>query len=115
MQDNLTYDTLYTKLSAAIVISVHEIAWNGKFPDITSDVPTSTVIALAFIGFGEKYSSPPMLQIFSRHPIYRSHNHHDTHRSTQRIGIPQQTTVCANRQLRCFRCRKTGHWKTNVP
>lgn len=54
MQDKLSYDSLYTKLSASIVMSENEIVRSGMNVELANDRRFKPVATTSFIVFGEQ-------------------------------------------------------------
>lgn len=72
VQDKLSYDTLYTKLSATIVIWENELSRQGRHPEQADDKRNSSMILQASIHFGEQYANNTQRRSFARHSATRA-------------------------------------------
>lgn len=59
MQDEISCDDLYTKLSASNVIWESEITRHGRSPETSNDHCTAPTPTTSFIGYGEQYAYMP--------------------------------------------------------
>lgn len=58
MRDSISYDELYKKLSAPLVIYEHEVFRSGKYVDSKDDRRVPYTSTPAFIGYGEQLANP---------------------------------------------------------
>lgn len=111
MQDKLDYDSLYTKLSASIVIWENEIVRNGKSPNNESDLRSAMKVP-NFIAFGEQYARASQRRLPFNNRI-RPRNNIDNRNLVQRNQ--QIQTAKSKRNGPCFICGRTGHWRAECP
>lgn len=112
MRDDISYQDLYSKLSASLVIWENEVKRSGRDPDDVDDRRASNA-ASHFIGYGSQYALPPSS---NKHP----------NGSTKITGVPYgsyaalrnrfnpSTTSRLKRDkstVQCFKCRRFGHYR----
>ena len=55
MRDAISYDVVYTKLSAFLVVWEREVSRSGQIPD-TSDDTIDRRVRTSYIGYGSQYA-----------------------------------------------------------
>jgi hypothetical protein len=103
MQDALSYDALYTKLSASLVIWEHEVARSGGDPDHADDSRSAPAAASSFIGYGAQYARPVGSRMVSSIP--------SSTKLSSRCPTPRKVPSAPRQNTHCFECGRQGHWR----
>lgn len=121
MQDKLSYDNLYTKLSAAIVIWQEEITRKGRNPEGSEDRRIISSPHPRLINFGEQYAhnmrrNPRFVPSSPRHRMTQQTDSIQKESrsyggSKFRGSRPQQLP----KNFQCFQCGRTSHWRAQCP
>lgn len=111
MRNAISYDELYTRLSASLVVWENNVSRSGQDPSSADDTRRS-VLASSFIGFGSQYAvaprrNPANQQRAIRDPSktpsqYRQHNYNQP--------VPEKAA-----RVQCFRCKEYGHFRSECP
>ena len=100
MRDAISYDKLYTKLSASLVVWEREVSRSGQNPD-TADDTRDRKVRIAFIGYGSQYAYPRNSKSRGRPSTsYRSPSTRFRSSSGNRIAT-----------VRFFKCKKLGNYR----
>jgi len=102
MSTAVSYDELYTKLSASLVVWERDMARTGRNPETADDTRLSKS-STAFIGYGSQYAYP------------RKSTPRGRPSSSYRSPSMPRTPNSRKSNLRCFRCRKLGHFRSECP
>lgn len=119
MQDSLTYDNLYTKLSASIVIWENELTRQGRNPEEADDRRVISPSPPALIHFGEQYATNmPRRSRFSRQNFRNPTSPSYGNNRNKGVIAPRGHNPRLQRtrsDSTCFRCGRTGHWRAQCP
>jgi hypothetical protein len=117
MQDTLNFDSLYTKISASIVIWENEVLRSGHDPDLADDRRKPVWTATSFVGYVAQYANPVQRRLPAALSMASPRYHHRRQTSTQNSFAPSRFQKRDNRDNRsknethCFKCGQQGHWR----
>ena len=110
MRNQLSYDELYTKLSASLVVWEKEVARTGNDPN-TADDSRQPKFRTAFIGYGSQYAYPGNTTPRDRSSTtYRTPSTYPRSRRVRSQGTRSRPSPRQSRS-RCFKCGKLGHFR----
>lgn len=108
MRYTVSYDQLYTKPSASLVVLERHISKSGQDPDTSNDLREKKGIT-AFIGYGSQYAYPRNSTPHGR-PSVSYHSLGASYHSKFKQPLPNfSQNIKAN--VRCFRCKTLGHYR----
>lgn len=122
MQEKLNYESLYTKLSASLVVWENDVARQGLDPDKADYRRSRTNNGSFFTGYGEQYvfpisnsTLPPSrttINDYSSRLVASKGNVMKNGSNNRRIDQPFNFKTEIEIDSKCFRCGRPGHWRS---